>query len=96
MSEQDRTCDTKIYSLQLTEINVCLPCCNETILFLEQGLFTKSKILCFTLKCTIFIQLRKYSWVVQSRHLGYLHVKYLSNQRILTFSHKLVYNYKYT
>ena len=30
------------------------------LLLIEQGLFTKSKSLCFALRCTIFVQLTKY------------------------------------
>ena len=33
---------------------------HKTILFIEQGLFTKSKNLCYGLKCTICVQLEKY------------------------------------
>ena len=60
VSEQDCSCDTKIYFSQLMYILVYSPCCkHETFLFIEQGLFTKSKNLCFTLKCTIFGQLKE-------------------------------------
>ena len=86
MSEQDFTCEIK--SLQLTKFLCVYLVAHETVLFIEQGLFTKSKNLCFTLKYTIFCLIGKiFTGYVEwaSRHP---HVKYLSDQTILIFSLK--------
>ena len=61
-------------------------------LFIEQGLFTNFEILCFALKCTIFIRMEKVFIGYVEWAYRHLHVKYLSNWIILKFSHKLAHN----
>ena len=63
---------------------------HKTLLFTEQGLFTKSmfcpKIHNFCLIIKIFTGCIEWAF-------GHLHVKYLNDWMILEFLHKLVYNY---
>ena len=62
---------------------------HETILFIEHGLLTKSKNLCFALKCTIFVQLKKLLTSCMELESRHPYVKYLSNWMILKCLHKL-------
>ena len=68
---------------------------HETLLLIELGFFPKSKNLCFTLKCTILYNLNNI-YRLCGVGIWHPHVKYLSDQTILKFLHKLACSYKYT
>ena len=55
MSEQGHMCGTET---QFTKIVCVYLAAHETLLSIELGLFTKSKILCFALKCPILFDLK--------------------------------------
>ena len=68
---------------------------HETILLIEQGLFTKSKNL-FHSKMHNFCSFEKIFTGCIEWAFKHPHIKYLSDQIILKFVHKLAYNYRYT
>ena len=61
---------TQKYNLQVVLQNCIYPVAHVTLLCTEQCLLTKSKILCFALKCTIFVLSEKYLQVMWSGNLG--------------------------
>ena len=94
MSEQDHACETKTYVTN--NIQCVYLVAHETFLSIEWGLFTKSKNLCFILKCTILCPIGKIFTGYVEWAFRHPHVKYLTILMILKFLHKLVYNYRYT
>ena len=93
MSEKDCVCDAKIYILQYHKFLHVYLVAHETILFIEQGLFTKyiihSKMHNFCSIGRIFT-----GWIEEAFRNP--HVKYLSDWMIFKFFHELAYNYRYT
>ena len=87
VSEQVCTCETKTFVTY--KIQCVYLVAHETLLPIEQCLFTESKNICFALKYTInFCPIGKIFIGYVEWAFRHPHVKYLSNRVILKFSWK--------